>query len=123
MLVGDAGYAPSLASGQGTTLAMVGAYVLAGELKAAGGDHALAFPRYEQRMRDFVEKNQKLGRDGIKAMVLRAQWQILVDDAPSANAALHALEGAHQPSPQAGGRPGGVVDRARGVLSRQRLHR
>ncbi len=76
VLIGDAGYAPSLASGQGTTLAMVGAYVLAGELKAAGGDHAVAFPRYEQRMRDFVDKNQKLGRDGIKAMVLRARWQI-----------------------------------------------
>jgi 2-polyprenyl-6-methoxyphenol hydroxylase-like FAD-dependent oxidoreductase len=76
VLIGDAGYAPSLASGQGTTLAMVGAYVLAGELKAAGGDHAVAFPRYERRMRDFVDKNQKLGRDGIKAMVLRARWQI-----------------------------------------------
>jgi 2-polyprenyl-6-methoxyphenol hydroxylase-like FAD-dependent oxidoreductase len=76
VLIGDAGYAPSLASGQGTTLAMVGAYVLAGELKAAGGDHAVAFPRYEQRMRDFVDENQKLGRDGIKAMVLRAQWQV-----------------------------------------------
>src|SRR5262245_52023059 len=38
-LVGDAAYAPSLASGQGTSLALVGAYVLAGELSATRGDY------------------------------------------------------------------------------------
>ncbi|HEX4449045.1 MAG TPA: FAD-dependent monooxygenase [Polyangiaceae bacterium] len=76
VLIGNAGYAPSLASGQGTSLAMVGAYVLAGELKATGGDHAIAFQRYEERMRGFVEKNQKLGQDAIKTMVLRRPWQI-----------------------------------------------
>jgi 2-polyprenyl-6-methoxyphenol hydroxylase-like FAD-dependent oxidoreductase len=76
VLIGDAGYAPSLASGQGTSLALVGAYVLAGELKAAGGDHAVAFRRYEEQMRGYVEKNQKLGQDGIKTMVLRSRWQI-----------------------------------------------
>ena len=32
-LVGDAGYCPSPLSGQGTSLALVGAYVLAGELR------------------------------------------------------------------------------------------
>jgi 2-polyprenyl-6-methoxyphenol hydroxylase-like FAD-dependent oxidoreductase len=76
VLIGDAGYAPSLASGQGTSLALVGAYVLAGELKAAGGDHAVAFGRYEEQMRGFVERNQRLGKDGIKAMVLHSRWQI-----------------------------------------------
>ncbi|SFP39795.1 2-polyprenyl-6-methoxyphenol hydroxylase [Amycolatopsis arida] len=59
-LVGDAGYAPSLLSGQGTSLAIVGAYVLAGELARAGGDHTVAFPAYESRIRDFVERNQRL---------------------------------------------------------------
>jgi 2-polyprenyl-6-methoxyphenol hydroxylase-like FAD-dependent oxidoreductase len=76
VLIGDAGYAPCLASGQGTSLAIVGAYVLAGELKAAAGDHRVAFPRYEQQMREYVEQNQKLGRDAIKAMVLPTRWQI-----------------------------------------------
>jgi len=58
-LVGDAAYCPSPLSGQGTSLAMVGAYVLAGELKAAAGDYQLAFAAYEKEMRCFVNVNQK----------------------------------------------------------------
>ena len=38
-LVGDAGYCASPMSGQGSSLALIGAYVLAGELAAASGDH------------------------------------------------------------------------------------
>ena len=68
MLLGDAAFAPSLASGQGTSMAIVGAYVLAGELYAAGGDHRVAFPVYENEMRSFIEKNQKLG-EHVKQMV------------------------------------------------------
>jgi 2-polyprenyl-6-methoxyphenol hydroxylase-like FAD-dependent oxidoreductase len=59
-LVGDAGYCPSPLSGQGSSLALVGAYVLASELDAADGDHRDAFARYQQRMRDFVERNQQI---------------------------------------------------------------
>jgi 2-polyprenyl-6-methoxyphenol hydroxylase-like FAD-dependent oxidoreductase len=59
-LVGDAGYAPSFLSGQGSSLAVVGAYQLAAALAAAGGDHQVAFPAYERSMRRFVEQNQKL---------------------------------------------------------------
>ncbi|WKU43508.1 FAD-dependent monooxygenase [Streptomyces sp. VNUA116] len=60
-LVGDAGYCPSPLSGQGTSLALVGAYVLAAELgKRDGGGHAAAFARYEARMRPFVALNQAL---------------------------------------------------------------
>src|SRR6266536_93750 len=54
VLLGDAGYCPALLSGQGSTLAMVGAYILAGELKVALGDHELAFPQYEQAFRPMV---------------------------------------------------------------------
>lgn len=56
-LVGDAAYSSAPFAGQGTSLALVGAYVLAGELSAAQGDHALAFARYESRMRPYVAKN------------------------------------------------------------------
>ncbi|MGI5284352.1 FAD-dependent monooxygenase [Nonomuraea polychroma] len=56
-LIGDAGYCASPLSGQGTSLAMVGAYVLAQELAA---DAAGAFDRYEERMRPFVAQNQAL---------------------------------------------------------------
>jgi len=58
-LLGDAAYCASPLSGQGTSLALVGAYVLAGELRAAHGDHTQAFAAYEQAMRPFVLANQK----------------------------------------------------------------
>ncbi|MDQ2708085.1 MAG: FAD-dependent monooxygenase [Actinomycetota bacterium] len=61
-LLGDAAFCPSPYSGQGTSLAIVGAYVLAGELAAHPGDHEGAFARYEERLRGFVEANQQLGR-------------------------------------------------------------
>lgn len=53
-LVGDAAYAPSFLTGQGTSLALAGAYVLAAEL----GNGTL--PAYEARMRDYVTRNQAL---------------------------------------------------------------
>ncbi|MDF3291110.1 FAD-dependent monooxygenase [Streptomyces silvisoli] len=58
VLLGDAGYCGSPMSGQGTSMALIGAYVLAGELKAAGGDHVAAFAAYEDELRGFVERNQ-----------------------------------------------------------------
>ena len=59
-LLGDAGFAPTLLAGQGTSVAVVGAYVLAGELKRAQGDPSVAFPKYESAMRNYAELNQKL---------------------------------------------------------------
>ncbi|MEO3875743.1 FAD-dependent monooxygenase [Nonomuraea sp. B12E4] len=57
-LLGDAGYCASPLSGQGTSLALVGAYVLAAELARSG--HETAFAAYEERMRPWVELNQAL---------------------------------------------------------------
>ncbi|MFB4298208.1 FAD-dependent monooxygenase [Actinomadura sp. NTSP31] len=71
VLLGDAAYCASPASGQGTSLALVGAYVLAGELAAAQGDHEAAFAAYEREMRPFVARNQKLGPANLKRMVMR----------------------------------------------------
>lgn len=59
-LVGDAGYCPSPLSGQGSSLAMVGAYVLAGELRTAGGDYRPALARYQRSMWDFVARNHQI---------------------------------------------------------------
>src|SRR5262245_20437106 len=70
-LVGDAGYAPSFLSGQGSSLAVVGAYQLAAALAAAGGDHRVAFPAYERSMRHFVEQNQQLALKASGAMIPR----------------------------------------------------
>ncbi len=58
-LVGDAAACVSLLAGEGTGLAMAEAYVLAGELRMAGGDHTLAFRRYEERMRPFLRRKQE----------------------------------------------------------------
>jgi 2-polyprenyl-6-methoxyphenol hydroxylase-like FAD-dependent oxidoreductase len=61
-LIGDAAFSSSPMSGGGTGLALVGAYLLAGELAAAGWDPAAGFAAYEGRMRSFVEANQEIGR-------------------------------------------------------------
>ena len=61
-LLGDAAFSSSPLSGQGTGLALVGAYLLAGELAAAGWDPESGFAGYERRMRSFVEANQEIGR-------------------------------------------------------------
>ncbi|WP_433249868.1 FAD-dependent monooxygenase [Streptosporangium sp. CA-135522] len=68
-LLGDAAYSPCLLSGMGSGLAVVGAYVLAGELAAAGGDHRVGFARYEEAMRGYVDGAQKSG-EGVSKMIV-----------------------------------------------------
>jgi 2-polyprenyl-6-methoxyphenol hydroxylase-like FAD-dependent oxidoreductase len=58
-LVGDAAYCPSLLAGEGASLAMAGAYILAGELNRCGDDHAAAFGRYERFLRPLIDHKQK----------------------------------------------------------------
>jgi 2-polyprenyl-6-methoxyphenol hydroxylase-like FAD-dependent oxidoreductase len=67
-LIGDAAFSSSPMSGQGTGLALVGAYLLAGELAAADWDPEPAFAAYEQRMRPFVEANQEIGRMHVESL-------------------------------------------------------
>ena len=61
VLVGDAAWCPSPASGAGAELALVGAYRLAGELAAAQGRHQIAFPRYAAALRPLVAARQQIG--------------------------------------------------------------
>ena len=58
-VLGDAAYCPSPLSGMGTSLALVGAYVLAGEL-ARHDDHAAGFAAYERVMRPYATQAQKV---------------------------------------------------------------
>jgi 2-polyprenyl-6-methoxyphenol hydroxylase-like FAD-dependent oxidoreductase len=58
-LVGDAAFCVSLLGGQGSALAMVAAYILAGELKRANGDPEVAFAQYQQRLGAFLASKQK----------------------------------------------------------------
>ena len=66
VLLGDAGYCPTPLTGLGTSLALVGAYVLAGELAAAGGEHRRAFDRYERLLRPYVRAGQQLPPGGVR---------------------------------------------------------
>ncbi|MCT2586898.1 FAD-dependent monooxygenase [Actinophytocola gossypii] len=66
-LVGDAAYAPSFLTGQGTSLALVGAFMLADAL-ARNRSHVEAFAAYERDTRDFVAVNQALVDNGAAAL-------------------------------------------------------
>lgn len=59
-VLGDAAYCPSPISGMGTSVAVVGAYLLAGEIARSPKDPLAAFASYERLMRPFVTKAQKL---------------------------------------------------------------
>lgn len=60
ILLGDAAYCASPMSGQGTSLALIGAHILAGELACSSGAYQKAFSQYEQTLRPFVKVNQAL---------------------------------------------------------------
>jgi 2-polyprenyl-6-methoxyphenol hydroxylase-like FAD-dependent oxidoreductase len=78
-LVGDAGYCPGPAVGGGTALArdtVVGAYVLAGELQAAGGDPATAFPSYKGELGALVRRSRTIGPTVMKTLIPRTRLQV-----------------------------------------------
>ncbi|WP_133828092.1 FAD-dependent monooxygenase [Actinomycetospora succinea] len=82
-LIGDAAFSSSPMSGQGTGLALVAAYLLAGELAAADWDPKVGFAAYEDRMRSFVEANQTIGRWNAESRIPGAtvdpsQWDMAV---------------------------------------------
>ncbi|MGW8781364.1 FAD-dependent monooxygenase [Streptomyces sp. NPDC055796] len=85
VLLGDAGYCAGPTSGRGTSQALIGAYLLAGELAARGGDHTAAFAAYEHQMRPYVAEHQALGREGAERFFLPAPTQEILD-ALAANA-------------------------------------
>jgi 2-polyprenyl-6-methoxyphenol hydroxylase-like FAD-dependent oxidoreductase len=80
VLLGDAAYCPSLLAGEGTAFAMAGAYVLAGELEVAGGDHVRAYRAYEQRFRAFVEHKQRSAEQFAASFAPRTRFGLRVRD-------------------------------------------
>ncbi|MGE8376802.1 MAG: FAD-dependent monooxygenase [Sphingobacterium sp.] len=58
-MVGDAAYCPTPMTGMGTSLSIIGAYILAGEL-SRHNDHKEAFTAYEKLLRPYVEEIQNL---------------------------------------------------------------
>ena len=71
-LLGDAAFSASPMSGAGTGLALVGAYMLAGELAAADWNPEAGFAGYEDRMRTYVEDNQEIGRMHVQMLTAPA---------------------------------------------------
>jgi 2-polyprenyl-6-methoxyphenol hydroxylase-like FAD-dependent oxidoreductase len=58
-LIGDAAFCVSLLAGQGSALAMISAYVLAGELAMVGGRYSEAFAGYEARLKSYIGRKQR----------------------------------------------------------------
>jgi 2-polyprenyl-6-methoxyphenol hydroxylase-like FAD-dependent oxidoreductase len=73
-LVGDAAFCVSLMAGQGSALAMIAAYVLAGELAKAKGNHDQAFGKYEEVLRSFIGAKQKGAERFAAAFAPKTQW-------------------------------------------------
>lgn len=78
-LLGDAAFCASPLAGNGTSMALVGAYLLAGEL-ATAPDHRTALRRYEQRMREYVEKCQKFALGGVDGLLPKSRMFIRMRD-------------------------------------------
>jgi 2-polyprenyl-6-methoxyphenol hydroxylase-like FAD-dependent oxidoreductase len=76
-LVGDAGYCPGPAVGGSTSIAVLGAYVLAGELERAAGDHIAAFRAYERVMTRPVIGSRALARTMAKTILPGSQLGVL----------------------------------------------
>jgi 2-polyprenyl-6-methoxyphenol hydroxylase-like FAD-dependent oxidoreductase len=81
VLLGDACQCVSLLAGQGASMAMGGAYVLAEELERGGSDVAGALARYEQRLRPAILKKQKAGRSIARWFVPEGRVRLAVRDA------------------------------------------
>jgi 2-polyprenyl-6-methoxyphenol hydroxylase-like FAD-dependent oxidoreductase len=75
-LVGDAGYSPGPAVGGGTSLAVVGAYLLATELAASGDDHLRGLAAYERALRPAVRHSQTIGPSVLKTLIPRSRVQV-----------------------------------------------
>jgi len=77
-LIGDAAFCVSLLAGQGSALAMISAYVLAGELAAARGDYRQAFLQYEARLRSYIDAKQRGAERFASAFAPKTQAGLLL---------------------------------------------
>ncbi|KAG5996238.1 hypothetical protein E4U54_002633 [Claviceps lovelessii] len=76
VLLGDAGYAPTPLTGMGTSLAMVGSHILAGEITKCPEDPAKAFRTYEAVLRPYVDKTQDVSQTLRDVMLPKKAWGI-----------------------------------------------
>lgn len=79
-LVGDAGYGATM-GGMGAGMSLIAAYVLAGELAAAGGDHVTAFARYQEVIAPYAKACQRLAGNAGSFFAPRTARGIRIRDA------------------------------------------
>ncbi len=79
-LVGDAAFCPSLLAGEGAGLAMMAAYVLAGELYRASGNHREGFAAYESILSPFIAGKQKSAAGFAKVLAPRTKLGLWLRD-------------------------------------------
>ncbi|WP_329106314.1 FAD-dependent monooxygenase [Streptomyces sp. NBC_01439] len=72
-LLGDAACGATI-GGMGTGTAVLGAYVLAGELSRSPGDHRAAFTRYESLLRTYAQDRQKGGDRTGRFLAPASKW-------------------------------------------------
>ena len=77
-LVGDAAFCVSLMAGQGSSLAITAAYVMAGELVKATRRHEEAFRNYEALLRDYIGSKQRGAERFSSAFAPRTRWGLLM---------------------------------------------
>jgi 2-polyprenyl-6-methoxyphenol hydroxylase-like FAD-dependent oxidoreductase len=80
VLVGDAAGCVSLLAGQGASLAMFGAYVLARELEKRPSDVSGALEAYEARVRPVVQSRQRAATRNASWLLPRTRWGVLLRD-------------------------------------------
>jgi 2-polyprenyl-6-methoxyphenol hydroxylase-like FAD-dependent oxidoreductase len=75
-LVGDACQCLTLLAGQGASMGMAGAYLLASELHQADGDYTIAFPSYQQKLQPEIKRRQKDARGLAGSFVPRNNFEV-----------------------------------------------
>jgi 2-polyprenyl-6-methoxyphenol hydroxylase-like FAD-dependent oxidoreductase len=80
VLLGDAAQSVSLLAGQGASMAVAAAWVLAEELGRHQGDVAAALLRYEERLRPLIHRQQRAGRRMARWLVPESRLGLMARD-------------------------------------------
>ncbi len=77
-LIGDAAFCPSLLAGQGSALAMIAAYVLAGELSRTPNSPEAALKRYEELLHSFMLAKQQAAEKLAASFTPKTRWGLFL---------------------------------------------
>ncbi|MGB9474973.1 MAG: FAD-binding domain [Candidatus Udaeobacter sp.] len=77
-LIGDAAFCPSLLAGQGSALAMIAAYVLAGELDRRPNSPEQALARYQELLHPFMLAKQQAAKKFATSFTPKTRWGLFL---------------------------------------------